>query len=452
MNRRTVLVVDDEIKMQRLLEIMLQDMGHNVLRAGSGHDALAMLERESVDLVITDLRMPGMDGLTLLSTLHAQGRTLPTIMITAHGNVETAVAAMKYGAIDFILRPFEIETVEIAVARALNLVQVQRENTFLRDEADQGWDELIGRSAEMDKLYRLIDHVSKSRSAVLIVGETGTGKELVARGIHRASGRSGLFVPINCAAIPASIMESELFGHVKGAFTGAQADRVGKFEVADGGTLFLDEVTEMPVELQAKLLRVLEESCIERLGSNRRIDIDLRVVAATNRDPGEAVRDGQLRKDVFYRLNVLRADVPPLRARRMDVPLLARHFLQRHASALGCATPDIEDAALEKLCAYDWPGNVRELDNVMERAMVLSAGSTIAAALLQDLSILPAAPQPAAAAPGESLALQPRVEALERELIGAALAATGDNKSRAARLLDISERSLWYKLKKYALG
>lgn len=452
MSKRTVLVVDDETKMQRLLEIMLHDLGHDVLRADHGEQALALLERESVDLIISDMRMAEMDGITLLKTLHQQGRAIPVIMITAYGTVESAVAAMKFGAVDYILRPFEIETVELAVTRALGVSQVQRENRYLRSELEHGWEEFIGNSEVMKRLYRLVEQAGPSGSSVLIVGETGTGKELVARALHKSSRRSGLFVPINCAAIPASILESELFGHVKGAFTGASAERIGKFEVADGGTLFLDEITEMPTELQAKLLRVLQDSCIERVGSNRRIGIDLRVVAATNREPQHAVDDGRLRKDLYYRLNVLRIDVPPLRERRVDISLLADHFLVKHARSMGKPVPTLSAEAMAQLRAYDWPGNVRELENLIERALVLDAGEEVDLDLPYEIK-MPAETaaqtiSPVRLEPGE-LALLPQVEALERRLIDAALLAAGDNKSKAARLLDISERSLWYKLKKY---
>ena len=453
MSRRTVLVVDDEVKMQRILELMLVDLGHHVLRASSGREALSIIDGDSVDLVITDLRMPEMDGITLLKMLHEQGRSLPTIVITAHGTVETAVEAMKYGAIDYILRPFEVETVELAVTRALGVSQVQRENRYLRGEIEQGWDEFIGASAPMQKLYHLIQQAAPSGAACLVVGETGTGKELVARAIHRASGRKGLFVPINCAAIPAAILESELFGHARGAFTGAHAERVGKFELADGGTLFLDEITEMPAELQAKLLRVLQENSLERLGSNRPIEIDLRIVAATNRDPQAAVAEGRLRKDLFYRLNVVRLDLPPLRDRREDVPLLARHFLERLARAQGRLVPALSAEAVQKLLAYDWPGNVREVENVMARALVLSGGADIEPGLLEEISVSERGePRPRAAPGATEFALVPQLEALELEIIERALAAAENNKAKAARLLDISERSLWYKLKKYGLS
>jgi len=452
MSRRRILVVDDEVNMQRILEIMLQDMGHEVLRAGNGEEALAVLEQEPVDLLITDLRMPVMDGIALLQAVRERALQLPAIVITAHGTVASAVKAMKYGAVDYILRPFAVETVELAVTRALGLGQVQRENRFLRDEVERGWEGLIGHSAKMQELYHLVEQAAPSGASVLIVGETGTGKELVAHALHRASGRSGLFVPINCAAIAESILESELFGHVKGAFTGASKERVGKFEFADGGTLFLDEITEMPVELQSKLLRVLQESCIERLGSNRQIEIDLRVIAASNRDPFQAVADGRLREDLYYRLNVVRIDVPPLRERGEDIPLLAEHFLTRHARRLNRVAPPPDAAAIAALQAYAWPGNVRELENLIERSVVLGHAGDLGRQLLPapltraEADVMAVEPAP------DSLALQPRVEALERQLLEAALQNSGGAKARAARLLDISERTLWYKIKKYGLA
>ncbi len=452
MSRRRILVVDDEVNMQRILELMLQDMGHEVLRASNGGEALVVLEQEPIDLLITDLRMPVMDGIALLQALHERALQLPAIVITAHGTVASAVTAMQCGAVDYILRPFEVETVELAVTRALGLGQVQRENRFLRNEVERGWEGFIGRSASMQALYRVVEQTAPSGASVLIVGETGTGKELVAHALHRASGRNGLFVPLNCAAIAESILESELFGHVKGAFTGASRERVGKFEFADGGTLFLDEITEMPVELQSKLLRVLQEARIERLGSNRQIDIDLRVIAASNRDPLQAVADGRLREDLFYRLNVVRIDVPPLRERGEDIVLLAEHFLERHARRLNREAPQLDAAALAALRRYAWPGNVRELENLMERSVVLGDIGDLGRQL-QPAAIAEAKSGIPTLAPGpESLALQPHVEALERQLIAAALEASGGAKARAARLLDISERSLWYKVKKYGLA
>ena len=453
MPRHTVLVVDDEVKMQRVLEIMLDDMGLDVLRADHGEAALAIVMREQVDLIITDMRMPVMDGITLVRTLHERDMLPPTIVITAHGTVESAVAAMRYGAVDYLMRPFEVETVELAVRRARNLGQMQRENRYLREELAQGWQQFIGRSTVMRELYQTIDEVASVDVPVLIVGETGTGKELVAHAIHKASRRSGLFVAINCAAIPDHLLESELFGHVRGAFTGAIAERIGKFEAADGGTLFLDEITEMPAALQARLLRVLQERVIERLGSNRAIELDLRVIAATNCEPRAAVAEQRLREDLFYRLDGFRIEVPPLRAREEDIELLAQHFLAQQAQRMGRTPPRLSPFARDLLHRHAWPGNVRELENLMARVALLAPRSDPDSVLARELGAGPvtaasAAALVSAAPDGENLHLQARIDALERQLIEAALAAAHDNKARAARLLDVSERTLWYKLKK----
>jgi two-component system response regulator AtoC len=390
----------------------------------------------------------------LLRSLRERGEDVPVIVLTAFGSIESAVEAMKLGAADYIIRPFEMETVELAVTRALAMGTMQRENRFLRDEVERGWGEFIGRSPRMHELYDLIQQVAPARSSVLIIGETGTGKELVAHAIHRASGRGGLFVPINCAAIPAELLESELFGHKKGAFTGAHRDRMGKFELANGGTLFLDEITEMPLALQAKLLRVLQEGTVERLGAQRGVKVDLRIVAATNRDPQQAVDQGVMRQDLFFRLNVVRIDVPPLRERPEDIELLAEHFLQKYGAELGRQVPKLSGPAMQSLRSYAWPGNVRELENLMERATVLCRGTSIEAQHLPlDIEHNSAASSASQAgkvsAEFESLVLDEHVAALEEQLINAALERSGDNKSAASRLLGISERTLWYKIKKY---
>jgi len=451
MKGRQILVVDDEPKMRRVLEIMLQKMGHRVLGAGNGLEALAIFQAHTVDLIITDLRMPEMDGIELLARLRAQASDVPVMVITAHGTIETAVTAMKHGACDYILRPFDIDVVEHAVKRVLNDAEVVRQNAFLRQEINRGWDAFIGTSEPMQAVYELIQRVGPSKASVLITGETGTGKELAARAVHNASPRRDkLFVPINCAAIPADILESELFGYEKGAFTGAVRERVGKFELADGGTIFLDELTEMPMALQAKLLRVLQENTIERLGGNRVINLDLRVIAATNRDPLESVREGKLREDLYYRVNVFSIELPPLRKRVEDIPGLVEHFIAKH----GHSTADtrLTPKALERLGAYAWPGNVRELENMVERALILSGGGLLDE---QHFLLEPRAaeikPKPSAL-PTEGTKTPPlsqAVEDLEARLIDEALAQAEGNKAKAAALLDISERTLWYKLKKY---
>ncbi|MDB5907803.1 MAG: DNA-binding response regulator [Massilia sp.] len=446
MNRRHVLVVDDEPHMRRVLEIMLGATGHAVFSAANGREALALLRSNPVDLVITDLRMPEMDGIELLRQMREGGIEAPVIMITAHGSVESAVAAMKFGASDYILRPFDIEALELVIARVLNEAQMVRQNNFLREELNRGWDAFVGAGAAMQAVYELIRQVAPTKASVMISGETGTGKELAARAIHNASSRSGkLFVPINCAAIPADILEAELFGYEKGAFTGAVKERIGKFELANEGTIFLDELTEMPLPLQTKLLRILQDSTLERLGGNRRIELDLRVIAATNRNLREAVRDGYLREDLYYRLNVFPVTLPALRERREDIADLAAHFVAKH-SPRAERSGAVSAAVLARLSAYAWPGNVRELENMIERALVLcGAGPLRAEHFPLEIDAAPArGGQAAPAGP-----LLPAVEALETAMIERALVETGGNKPKAAALLQISERTLWYKLKKY---
>lgn len=455
MSVRRILVVDNEAKMRRILELSLKNMGHEVEQASDGEEALAAIHAAPFDLVLTDLRMPRKDGIELLTELRQEGDDVPVIMLTAYGTIETAVEAMKLGAVDYIIRPFEMETIELAVTRALALSAVQRENRFLRDEISKGWGEFIGVSTKMQALYRLVQQVAPARSNVFIVGETGTGKELVARALHQASGRTGLFVPINCAAIPDELLESELFGHTKGAFTGALRDRIGKCELSSGGTIFLDEITEMPLALQAKLLRVLQEGTIERLGANTPTPVDLRVVAATNRDPQQAVAAGLLRQDLYFRLNVVRIEVPLLRERKGDIPMLAGYFLHKYATELGRRTPQLAPQALACMEAYAWPGNVRELENLMERAAVLCQGDEVTlehfpSEISRAAQVEPEARAIAPELP-ESFAMKPQVEAVERRLIEAALRQSDNNKAAAARLLEISERALWYKVKRYGL-
>ncbi len=452
LNGARVLVVDDEPNALRMLEILLRKFGCVVFSAPDGKTAMEIVREKPIDLVITDLNMPGMSGLELLAALRSENQTIPVIVVTAYGTVENAVAAMKLGAFDFIIRPLDVAQVEMIVRRALEVHRVLQENEFLRDEMNKGWGEFVGQCPAMQKIYELIRQAGPSKASIFIIGETGTGKELVARAIHTHSGRHGLFVAINCAAIPADILESELFGYVRGAFTGAHKDRVGKFELAHEGTLFLDEITEMNPSIQAKLLRVLQESRIDRLGSNQSIDIDIRIIAATNRAPLEAVQAGRLREDLYYRINVLGIQLPPLRERREDIPLLAHYFLEKYRQSLGGGSVKLSTEVTQALMGYAWPGNVRELENMMERAAVLSQGVEVGVRHLPQEILYTSFPVIVlSAVDNDDLDLEAGVATLEKTFLNKALAESAGNKAKAARILKISERTLWYKLKKYGL-
>lgn len=453
MKERLILVVDDEPKMRRVLEIMLARLGHTALMAANGREALALCETEPIDLVLTDLRMPEMDGLTLLAALRRRRNFVPVVVITAYGAVETAVQAMRYGARDYLLRPFDVETLEAAIARIFAEVDMTRQNDFLRGEVDRSHSDLVGTSVATSGVRDQIHQVGPSKASVLITGETGTGKEVVARAIHEASPRRDrLFVPINCAALPADIMEAELFGAERGAFTGAHRERLGKFEYADGGTVFLDELTEMPLALQSKLLRVLQEGVVERLGGNRARRLDLRFVCATNREPHEAIREGRLREDIYYRLNVFRIHLLPLRERVDDIPALLQHLLRKHAPHLPAR---IEEGVIRHLQSHSWPGNVRELENMLERALIVSQGTPLSAShfTFDDAKHPMLDPLEADLAGEDEIGSLPRlIEEIEAMMIDRALKKSFGNKAKAAAMLDISERTLWYKLKKQRPG
>lgn len=449
--QKRILAVDDEPNMRRLLEIGLKQAGYEALTADNGRTALEVIKKEQVDLVVSDLHMPGMNGLELLATMRAENESIPFIMVTAQGEVATAVEAMKLGAADYILRPFDLEVLEVAIAKALDVQRMQVENAYFKDSTQGIVQGLIGDSQPMQTLKKMIAQVAPEKATVLIAGETGTGKELVAKAIHMASPRKdGLFVAVNCAAIPAEMLESELFGYEKGAFTGAVKARVGKFELADKGTLFLDEITEMPINLQAKLLRALQEGVIEKLGSNKQIALDNRIIAATNRDAMQAVKEGKLREDLYYRLNVFQLNVPSLKERVGDVRLLAEYFLAKRGIS-------IDAESMQKLEAYTWPGNVRELENVLERAAILSDGQQIK---VQDLPADIVGLETkngnnqisnAQLIAGENYSIPAITSQIEKQLIIKAIEKCNGNKSKAAKLLEISERSLWYKLDQYQL-
>ncbi len=447
MNR--VLVVDDDRRTRRVLQILIEKMGLESLAFESAEEALSALREESASLVLTDLKMPGTDGLEFMRRLRGLDTQVPVIVLTAFGTVASAVEAMKLGALDFLAKPFDVDALEVLIRRSLETSRHRTENRYLREQADRPprFEDLVGDSPPMRAVFDLIERIAGTRSAALVTGETGTGKELVARALHRLSPRRDkLFVPLNCAAIPMDLLESELFGHVRGAFTGADAEREGRFGAADGGTLFLDEIGDMDPRLQAKLLRALQEGVIEPVGSNRRVRVDVRVVSSTNRDLDLAIREGRFREDLYYRLNVFRLHLPPLRERLSDVPALAASFLQGIGAELGRGSLTLAVGAAEALRRYHWPGNVRELRNVMERAAVLAAGPEVDEALV--VTLLPPVVDPGAT-PGFDL--DAAIAEAERRAILRALAATGDRKPEAAALLGIGERTLFTKLRKHGL-
>ncbi|MFQ5503320.1 MAG: sigma-54-dependent transcriptional regulator [Planctomycetota bacterium] len=441
-----ILVVDDEERIRRILEVSLTGRGHAVLLAADGAEAIKKLDH-SVDLVLTDLKMPELDGMGVLEHVRKSRPDVPVIVMTAFGTIESAVAAMKNGAYDYVTKPFDLDEVELLIQRALHATTLARENRYMREQDSPRLEEMIGKSAPMQALFEQIQRVAPSDSSVLVTGETGTGKELVARAIHSLSlRRERLFVAVNCAAIPRELLESEMFGHVRGAFTGASADREGCFELADGGTLFLDEIGDMAVALQAKILRTLEESTVARVGSNRVTRTDVRVIAATNQNIDEAIAKGTFREDLYYRLNVIELRLSPLRERIDDISLLAAHFLERLAARSGRSPLRIEPDAMHLFEGYAWPGNVRELRNLCERLTVLCPGDSISADVVLPLVEVLAGEEPprdSADTLGETV-IQAEIAAIER-----ALAQASNNKPKAAKLLGISERSLWYRIKRY---
>ena len=461
---KRVLVADDELNMRRVLEAMLRREGYDVITAANGIEALGgMGTKGGVHTVITDLKMPGLDGMGLLKRLSAEYPDVPVVMITAHGSVESAVEAVKLGAFDYLEKPFEQEQIRQVVAKAINTYALSRRDARPEEPSSlTGRFRLVGQSPAIRQIYAVVEKVANTPSTVLISGESGTGKELIARALHENSSRhAGPFIKINCAAIPKTLMESELFGYDKGAFTGAVGAKPGRFELAHGGTLFLDEIGEIPIEMQVKLLRVLQESEFERVGGIKTIKVDVRLVTATNRDLLAEVGAGAFREDLFYRLNVVPIHIPPLRERREDIPLLADHFIAKFNDRLKKDIASIAPEAIERLVAYQWPGNIRELENLMERTMLFCEGPEIRVSDLPPEvagAAAPASPAPAAGEEGaraapESLkeAVRAETERVERELIQRALDATGGNVTQAARKLKISRKSLQTKMKELGL-
>ena len=438
-----VLIVDDEATSRRLLEVRLRGMECEVGMAADGQEALSLIQQEVPALMLLDLQMPRMDGMELLRALRRDGIDLPTIVITAYGSIETAVEAMKEGAYDFLPKPFDPKHLEIVVRKALERRQLVESNRLLRDTLAARTPDILGESPSIRRAVELARKVAVTNSTVLLLGESGTGKEVFANAIHRWSPRKDRpFIIVNCVALSEQLLESELFGHEKGAFTGAHQSKKGKFEVAHGGTVFLDEIGDMPASLQAKLLRVLQDHTFERVGGIRPIRADIRIIAATNRDLDKAVKDGRFREDLFYRLNVVRIMLPPLRDRREDLPIFVRHFVTRYATETKKTVHGVTEETMALLAAQSWPGNVRELANVIERAVVLCAGDQI---LPEDLALPGAAPVLPSAVSSPSVKIgeyHGQVKDYKQAIIKATLRQAGGNQTKAAELLGLQRTYL----------
>ncbi|HEY8208531.1 MAG TPA: sigma-54 dependent transcriptional regulator [Myxococcaceae bacterium] len=461
-----VLVVDDEANLRKVLGAMLRREGYEVTLAQDGEVGLNELKRNGADIVVTDLVMPKIGGMELLKAVHELAPDVPVIIVTAHGTVDSAVEAIKLGAFDYITKPFDQAELSAVIAKAA------RTHDLTQRSARAGADEraarlaIIGDAPQMQEVFKIIDKVANTPSTALITGESGTGKELVATALHEGSSRRGKpLIKINCAAIPKDLMESELFGYERGAFTGAVTSKPGRFELADGGTLFLDEIGEIPVEMQVKLLRALQESEFERVGGIKTTRVDVRLIAATNRDLQQEIAAGRFRADLYYRLAVVPIVLPSLRERKADIPVLARHFIDKYNKRLGKKIEGIEDEAMTLLTAYPWPGNIRELENLMERVLLFADGPQIKARDLPEPLHRPTGAAPGATgtagaepgatgAPGETGLkdiIKQRAAEMEKELIAKALEETSGNVTRAAKLLQISRKSLQTKMKEFGL-
>ena len=466
---KRVLIVDDHDSMREGLELLLRRRGHKTLSASGGKEGLRLLHDEGADLVITDLKMARVDGLKVLEEVKGTAPDTDVLVITGYGTVEKAVEAMKLGACDFVLKPFSYEEFAIKVDRVLKerdeRLRLQQENlalrvenTYLRSEDDDGlevpYGEMVGEAESIRKVKRFVNRVGRSDSTVMVYGESGTGKELVARAIHARSARhKGPFVRVNCGALPESLLDSELFGHERGAFTGAEKKRRGRFELADGGTLFLDEISTISSATQVRLLRVLQERELERLGGEETIPVDVRIVAATNTPAEELLTGNDFREDLYYRLHVVPVEVPPLRDRKDDIRMLAEHFVEKLQARTRSNVTAIDPEALKRLEEYDWPGNVRELENVIERGLVLAEGDVLMESDLPFLANLGDARgmKLAGNALGDGMDLGRTMDGIEERLVRQALARTGGVKAEAARLLGIKKGTLQYKIDKYGI-
>jgi two-component system response regulator AtoC len=454
MSKKRVLVVDDEENLRNMLTMIIRKEGYDVETSGDGRDALNKIKTDGYDFILCDLKMPKLDGLGLLRELQQYEDNGTIIMMSAYGAIETAIEAMKLGAYDYISKPFKTDEIVLTLKKAEERERLKHENSLLREQIEKvyNFENFVGKSEAMLRIFEMIKKIADYKSTVLITGESGTGKELAARAIHANSNRSEkTFVAVNCGAIPENLLESEIFGHVKGAFTDATRNKVGLFEEADKGTIFLDEIGELPLVLQVKLLRVLQDEEVRRVGDTKAIKVDVRIIAATTRNLEKEVREGTFRDDLYYRLNVLPISMPPLRERREDIPLLVDYFIRRYNERLGRHLEGITSEALEILVNYSWRGNVRQLENTIERSMIFAQNKKL------DIVDLPGelkemSDEGRLFFNGSELSIKLSSKVLEKELIRKALQKTGGNRTRAAKLLEISHRALLYKIKEYGIS
>lgn len=440
---RKILVIDDEQNIRKMLTRVLSPEGFIVKEANNGLEALKRLQEENYSLVLLDLKMPGLNGIETLKKIRKNDLNLPVIMMSAYGSIPEAVEAMKLGALDYLIKPFDIEELKIIIKRAIKQYELEVENIYYREEEEKrfNFDEIIGKSNSINKVLEMVKNVSPTTATVLIAGESGTGKELIARAIHKNSLRKNSpFVVVNCVAFSPNLLESELFGHEKGSFTGAIARRIGRFEMANGGTIFLDEIGEMDITIQTKLLRVLQEREFERVGSSRTIKVDVRILSATNKDLKKEVEERKFREDLFYRLNVFGVDVPPLRERKEDIPLIVEHFINKYNKILNKKVKKVSTKAMELLLDYDYSGNIRELENIIERSMIMAKDEIIDEKYFNFIN------------KETYIEKKGTLKEVEKELIVKYLIQNKGNRTKTAEILGISRRSLQNKIKKYQIN